>query len=41
MGREEKGERGGSDNLVEKKEIPKEERAVKTVMKMRFLNVQN
>ena len=29
LGREEKGEGGDRDNLVEKKESPKEERAVK------------
>ena len=32
LGREEKGERGGRDNLVEKKKSPKEERAVKPVI---------
>ena len=29
LGREDKGEGGGRDNLVEKKESPKEERVVK------------
>ena len=32
LGREEKGEGGGRDNLVEKKESPKRERAVKLVI---------
>ena len=32
LGREEKGEGGGRDNLVEKKESPKEERVVKPVI---------
>ena len=32
MGREEKGEGGDRDNLVEKKESPKEERVVKPVI---------
>ena len=32
MGRDEKGERGDRGNLVEKKENPKEERAVKPVI---------
>ena len=32
LGREEKGERGDGDNLVEKKESPKEERVVKPVI---------
>ena len=48
MGREEKGERGDRGNLVEKKESPKGERAVKPVislpskkwvLKIRFLKV--
>ena len=34
LGREEKGEGGGRDNLVEKKESPKEERAVKPVISL-------
>ena len=49
MGREEKGEGGDRGNLVEKKESPKRERAVKLVislpskkwvLKIGFLNVQ-
>ena len=32
LGREEKGEGGDRDNLVEKKESPKEERVVKPVI---------
>ena len=32
LGREEKGEGGDRGNLVEKKESPKEERVVKTVI---------
>ena len=34
MGREEKGEGGGRDNLVEKKESPKKERVVKPVISL-------
>ena len=34
MGREEKGEGGGRDHLVEKKESLKEERAVKPVISL-------
>ena len=34
LGREEKGEGGGRDNLVEKKESPKEERVVKPVISL-------
>ena len=34
MGREEKGERGDRGNLVEKKESPKVERAVKPVISL-------
>ena len=34
MGREEKGEGGDRDNLVEKKESPKEERVVKPVISL-------
>ena len=34
MGREEKGEGGDRGNLVEKKESPKEERAVKSVFSL-------
>ena len=34
MGREEKGEGGDRDDLVEKKENPKGERAVKTVISL-------
>ena len=34
LGREEKRERGGRDNLMEKKESPKEERAVKPVISL-------
>ena len=50
MGREEKGEGGGRGNLVEKKESPKGERAVKPVvllpskkwvLNIGFLKVQN
>ena len=50
MGREEKGEGGDRGNLVEKKESPNGERAVKPVIslpsekwvrKIGFLNVQN
>ena len=38
LGREEKGEGGGRDNLVEKKESPKEERAVKPVISLSSKN---
>ena len=50
LGREEKGEGGGRGDLVEKKESPKGERAVKPVislpsekwvLKIGFLKVQN
>ena len=50
MGRKEKGERGDRGDLVEKKESPKGERAVKPVislpsekwvLKIGFLKVQN
>ena len=50
LGREEKGEGGDRGNLVEKKESPKGERAVKPVillpsekwvLKIGFVNVQN
>ena len=50
LGREEKGEGGDRGNLVEKKESPKRERAVKPVislpsknwvLKIGFLKVQN
>ena len=34
LGREEKGEGGDRDNLVEKKESPKEERVVKPVISL-------
>ena len=34
LGREEEGERGDRGNLVEKKERPKEERAVKPVISL-------
>ena len=34
MSREEKGEGGDTGDLVEKKESPKEERAVKTVISL-------
>ena len=34
LGREEKGERGDRGNLVEKKECPKDERAVKPVISL-------
>ena len=34
LGREEKGEGGGRGDLVEKKESPKEERAVKLVISL-------
>ena len=34
LGREEKGERGDRDNLVEKKESPKEERVVKPIISL-------
>ena len=34
LGREEKGEGGDRDNLVEKKESPKEEKVVKPVMSL-------
>ena len=34
LGRKEKGEGGGRDNLVEKKESPKEERVVKPVISL-------
>ena len=34
MGREEKGEGGDRDNLVEKKESPKEKRVVKPVISL-------
>ena len=34
MGREEKGKAGDRDNLVEKKESPKEERVVKPVISL-------
>ena len=34
LGREEKGEGGGRDNLVEKKESPKKERVVKPVISL-------
>ena len=34
LGREDKGEGGGRDNLVEKKESPKEERVVKPVISL-------
>ena len=34
LGREDKGEGGGRDNLVEKKESPKEETVVKPVMSL-------
>ena len=34
LGREEKGEGGDRGNLVEKKETPKEERAVKSVFSL-------
>ena len=34
LGREEKGEGGGGDNLVEKKKCPKEERVVKPVISL-------
>ena len=34
MGREEKGEGGDRDNLVEKKESPNEERVVKPVISL-------
>ena len=34
LGREEKGEGGDRDNLVEKKESPKEEKAVKPVISL-------
>ena len=34
LGREEKGEGGERDNLVEKKESPKEERVVKPVISL-------
>ena len=34
LGREEKGEAGGRDNLVEKKESPKEETVVKPVISL-------
>ena len=38
LGREEKGEGGGRDNLVEKKESPKEERVVKPVISLQIKN---
>ena len=38
LGREEKGERGDRGNLVEKKESPKEERAVKSVISLSSKN---
>ena len=38
MGREEKGEGGDRDNLVEKKESPKEERVVKPVISLSSKN---
>ena len=50
LGREEKGEEGDRGNLVEKKESPKGERAVKPaislpskkwILKIGFLRVQN
>ena len=34
LGREDKGEGGGRDNLVEKKESPKEKRVVKPVISL-------
>ena len=34
LGREERGERGDRGDLVEKKECPKDERAVKTVISL-------
>ena len=38
LGREEKGEGGGRGDLVEKKESPKEERAVKPVISLSSKN---
>ena len=38
LGREEKGEGGDRDNLVEKKESPKRERAVKPVISLSSKN---
>ena len=38
LGREEKRERGGRDNLMEKKESPKEERVVKPVISLSSKN---
>ena len=38
LGREEKGEGGGRDNLVEKKESPKEERVVRPVISLSSKN---
>ena len=38
LGREEKGEGGDRGNLVERKESPKEERAVKPVISLSYKN---
>ena len=38
MDRKEKGEGGDRDNLVEKKESPKEERAVRPVISLSSIN---
>ena len=38
LGREEKGEEGDGGNLVEKRESPKEERAVKPVISLSSKN---
>ena len=38
LGREEKGGGGGRDNLVEKKESPKEEKVVKPVISLSSKN---